>query len=46
MERLAQLFREYGDTDLLAAAVAGIDPVETVEELEDILEAELSYMGE
>lgn len=49
MERLAELIRRFGEDDgieLLAVAVAGMDHVDLVEDLEDALEAELSYMGE
>ena len=50
MERLAKLIRQYGELDggieILAAAVEGMDHVDLVEDLEDAMEDELSYMGE
>ena len=46
MERLAKLIRQYGDIEILAAVVEGMDHVDLVEDLEDALEDELSYMGE
>lgn len=46
MERLAKLIRQYGDIEILAVAVAGMDHIDLVEDLEDALEDELSYMGE
>lgn len=50
MERLAKLIRQYGELDggieILAVTVEGMDHVDLVEDLEDTLEDELSYMGE
>lgn len=49
MKRLAEIIRRFGDDDgieILAAAVEGMDHVDLVEDLEDALEDELSYMGE
>lgn len=49
MKRLAELIRRFGDDDgieMLAAAVEGMDHVDLVEDLEDALEDELSYMEE
>ena len=49
MKRLAELIRRFGDDDgieMLAAAVEGMDHVDLVEDLEDALEDELSYMGD
>lgn len=50
MERLAKLIRQYGELDggmeILAAAIEGMDHVDLVEDLEDALEDELTYMEE
>lgn len=46
MEELANVVKKYGDIELLAVTLEHLDYVETIEDLIELLEDELSYMGE
>ncbi len=48
-KRLADIVRQFGDTDLLAAeieALEGSPEIESIDDLSEVLEDEISYAGE